>query len=92
MTTSWDSGGGPKPDIEQALGGLRPFSSGLEANGYALNVSRDGSTGLGVEIVAGPDACEECLTPKDMLNGMVRSRLASERVEFSDSSVVYPTG
>jgi len=47
---------------------------------------------LRVEIVAGPDACEECLIPKEMFEGMVRSRLGSEGVEFSDVSVVYPTG
>ena len=57
-----------------------------------MEVSRVGSGGLRVEIVAGPDACEECLIPKEMFEGMVRSRLGSEGVEFSDVSVVYPTG
>ena len=82
----------PHPDIVLAVSALRPFSLGLAADGYSLEVTRSGSGGLRVEILAGPDACEECLIPKDMFTGMVRSRLGSEGVQFSDVSVVYPTG
>ncbi len=69
---------------------MAPFSSGLAADGYALKVRRSVSGGLAVEIAAGPDACEDCLIPKDMFTGMLFSRLTSEGVEFSDLSLVYP--
>ena len=87
-----DSSGEREAGLEPARSALRPFSGGLAADGYSLEVTRSGSGGLRVEIVAGPDACEDCLIPKDMFEGMVRSRLGSEGVEFSGISVVYPTG
>ena len=78
--------------MRSAVSALAPFSSGLAADGYALEVSRSASGGLRVEIVAGPDACEDCLIPREMFTGMLSSRLTSEGVEFSDLSLVYPTG
>ena len=76
--------------MESAIAVLKPFSSGLAADGYALEVSRTDSVGLVVEIVAGPDAREECLIPKEMFAGMLSSRLSSEGMEFSDLTPVYP--
>ena len=92
MAAARDASGGRESDLEPARAALRPFSAGLAADGYSLDVTRSGSGGLRVEILAGPDACEECLIPKDMFTGMVRSRLDSEGVQFSDISVVYPIG
>lgn len=82
--------GEPRPDVEAAVSALAPFSSGLAADGYVLEVGRSDSGGLRVEIVAGPDACEDCLIPKEMFTGMLSSRLSSRGVEFSDLSLVYP--
>lgn len=78
-----------QPDVESALLALKPVSSGLAADGYALEVSRTDLGGLVVEIVAGPDACEECLIPKEMFAGMLSSRLNSEGMEFSGLTLVY---
>lgn len=80
----------PRLDIEAAETALTPFSSGLAADGYTMEVSQSGSGGLRLEIVAGSDACEECLIPKEMFVGMLAARLNSEGVEFSDLSLVYP--
>ncbi len=82
--------GEPRPDVEAAVAALAPFSSGLAADGYALEVSRSGSGGLRVKIVAGSDACEDCLIPREMFTGMLSSRLASQGVEFSELCLVYP--
>ena len=79
-----------QPEMESAIVVLKPFSSGLAADGYALEVSRTDSGGLMGEIVAGPDAREECLIPKEMFAGMLSSRLSSEGMEFSDLTLVYP--
>ncbi len=82
--------GKPKPDVESATMALQPFASGLAADGYSLSVSRSGGEGLRVSISAGPDACEECLIPKEMFRGMLSSRLDSEGVKFSDLLLTYP--
>ena len=79
------------PDVESAVSALQPFSSGLAADGYSLAVNVLDGDGLVVEIVAGPDACEDCLIPKEMFAGMLAARLGSEGVVFSDLTLVYPT-
>ena len=78
------------PDVESAVSALRPFVSGLAADGYTLEVSLSSAGSLWVEIVAGPDACEDCLIPKQMFTGMIFSRLNSQGVDFSDLALVYP--
>ena len=80
----------PAPDVELAVSALEPFSSGLAADGYSLTVSRVEGAGLQVEIVAGPDACKDCLIPKPMFTGMLSDRLAAEGVAFSELTLVYP--
>ena len=90
MTVSREADGQPRLDVESAVSALSAFSSGLAADGYALEVSQSASGGLRVEIVAGPDACEDCLIPKDMFKAMISSRLSAEGVEFAGLSLVYP--
>lgn len=77
-------------DVELAVSALEPFSSGLAADGYSLTVSLLDNRGLRVEVVAGPDACEECLIPKQMFAGMLSDRLSAEGVAFSVLTLVYP--
>ncbi len=82
--------GKPAPDVQSAVIALHPFTSGLAVDGYSLTVSRSGGEGLGVKISAGPDACEDCLIPKEMFREMLASRLNSEGVKFSNLVVTYP--
>ena len=91
MTTVQPHGREHQDDAEPAVAALAPFANGLSADGYTLEVSRPSSERLRVEIVAGPDACEECLIPKEMFEGMLSSRLRSEGVVFSDLSLIYPS-
>ena len=83
--------GKPAPDVDSAASALQPFTSGLAADGYSLVVKAPDGEGLVVEVVAGPDACEDCLIPKEMFVGMLSARLSSEGVAFSDITLVYPT-
>lgn len=83
--------GKPLRDVELAVSALNPFASGLAADGYELEVSSPGGGRLAVEIVAGPDACEDCLIPKEMFTAMISSRLSSEGVAFSELTLAYPT-
>ena len=81
-----------QPEMESAIDVSLPSDAiaDLAADGYALEVSRTDSVGLVGETVAGPDAREERLIPKEMFAGMLSSRLSSEGMEFSDLTPVYP--
>ncbi len=78
-------------DLESAVSALETFTTGLAADGYALEVVRAGPAELTVEIVPGPDACEDCLIPKGLFTEMISHRLRSKGVQFSELSLVYPT-
>lgn len=91
MAADRDASRESEADLESARAALIPFSAGLAADGYSLEVTRSGSGGLTVEIVAGRDACEDCLIPEEMFKGMISSRFVSEGVGFSDLALVYPT-
>lgn len=53
--------------LEEALA---PFLIALQADGYEGSVEERDDT-LVFEIKAGPDACEECLSPREVMEPMV---------------------
>ena len=55
-------------------GGLATIRASLEADGYLLDVREDGER-LDAQISAGPDACEDCLVPKDLMKVMLEQAL-----------------
>ena len=79
-----------QPDMESVVAALHPFSSGLEADGYALQVGLAEGDNLRVEIVAGPEACDDCLIPREMFTGMIASTLDSKGLVFEQITLVYP--
>jgi hypothetical protein len=58
----------------QALAGIRGM---LAADGYDMSLRVLGTDTLAVEILAGPDACAECLVPMDIMSGIVSDALGS---------------
>jgi hypothetical protein len=56
-------------DLSVALDGMR---SALQADGYDLIVSSEDDATV-ISVTAGPDACAECLVPKEVMLGMIRS-------------------
>jgi hypothetical protein len=54
--------------------GLATIRQSLEADGYLLDVMEDGDR-LDARISAGPDACEDCLVPKDLMKVMLEQAL-----------------
>ena len=60
------------PAITDALASLGAM---LEADGYELKLREEGTGLLVAEIKAGPDACADCLVPKDMMRGYFDSAL-----------------
>ena len=58
----------------RALVGMRDM---LAADGYDMSLRAIGADTLAVEIVAGPDACAECLVPKHIMSGIITDALGS---------------
>jgi hypothetical protein len=56
---------------ESALAGLR---STLEADGYRMAVTESGSS-VEVKIIAGPEACADCLVPKPIMRNILHAAL-----------------
>jgi hypothetical protein len=74
--------------VESALDSMRLM---LRADGYGLDTRVDGPV---VEIIvsATPDACAECLVPKEMFMTMAVDLLRGEGVDVATLaiSVIYP--
>lgn len=66
--------------------GLATVRSTLEADGYRLEVTEDGER-VGVQIVATPDACEDCLVPKPLMRTMLQDALG---VAEQSIDLTYP--
>ncbi len=56
----------------------------LEADGYHLDIDGDESR-VSVVITATPEACEDCLVPKDLMRGILSSALgvAGDTIEIT---------
>ena len=50
---------------------LEALRSSLAADGYHMEVRRDGDR-VGVEISASPEACADCLVPKNVMREILR--------------------
>ncbi|HEY7260063.1 MAG TPA: hypothetical protein VH589_01100 [Trebonia sp.] len=62
------------------------LASTLEADGYHLAIEELDSR-LSVTITAGPDACEDCLVPKDLMRGILSQQLG---VDGESIDITYP--
>ena len=62
------------------------LTSALEADGYHLAIDEQDAR-LAVVITAGPDACEDCLVPKDLMRSMLGSELG---VDVTIIDITYP--
>jgi hypothetical protein len=69
---------------EAQLGQLKQT---LQADDYRLDVDVEGDAAT-VAIVAGPDACEECLVPKPLMQSMLAPVLG---VQPESIRLIYPT-
>jgi hypothetical protein len=62
------------------------FASTLEADGYHMAIAEDG-TRVSVVITASPEACEDCLVPKDLMRGILSKAL---EVPGETIDITYP--
>jgi hypothetical protein len=76
---------------DEAARVLAPIALMLEADGYTLatDVTDDG---LRLVVVPGPEACEECLVPRDIFAGIVAKTLSNGLGDapVPAVAVVYP--
>lgn len=70
---------------------LSPVSDALAADGYRLDSSLAGDT-LSLRIFATAGACKDCLVPKGMMIGVVRSALRDGGVAVNGIAIelIYP--
>lgn len=66
-------GSGPTAAVDVALQGLRDV---LGADGYRLDYAVRGDRELVVSVLAGPDACADCLVPRSVMEGILADALA----------------
>jgi hypothetical protein len=68
--------------VDEAV--LDRIRQSLAAEGYQLEV-RMRDDGAAVAIAAGPDACEDCLVPKDLMKAMLAPALGvpAETIELA---------
>ena len=62
------------------------LTSALEADGYHMAIE-EADAKLSVIITAGPDACEDCLVPKDLMRSMLSSELG---IDAGIIDITYP--
>jgi hypothetical protein len=58
----------------------------LAADGYNLAVAEDGRR-VALTVSPGPDACEDCLVPKDVFRGIAANQLG---IEGDLIDITYP--
>ena len=58
----------------------------LAADGYNLAVEENGPR-IGLTVSPGPDACEDCLVPKDLMRGILAQAL---EVPGESIDITYP--
>ena len=67
-------GSGANPEVDGALQGLRDV---LGADGYRLDYAVEGERALLVSVLAGPDACADCLVPEPVMAGILADALSA---------------
>ena len=72
------------------VGALEPLATALAADGYELGVTVTGPGAARLVVVAGKDACAECLIPQAMFVDIASRRLAEALGGTWDVEVVYP--
>jgi hypothetical protein len=72
---------------------LAPLSRALESDGYGLEVAL-GPDLISLQVVAGPEACADCLVPRELMEQMFRARLPAGATGLGHDNVAlsYPEG
>jgi hypothetical protein len=71
---------------------LEPLAEALLADGYELHATQLTDRSARVEVVPTPDACADCLVPRDVFGAIIRTRLNEVLSGKWQVDVVYPEG
>lgn len=66
---------------------LAELRTSLQADGYDLAVTESVDGGYAVDILAGPDACADCLAPEPLMRSILQSAL---EVPEEQIALTYP--
>ena len=80
------------PPVENLVSALSDLRTMLAADGYALEVSALPGGGLVLAVVAGTDACADCLVPDTFLVAMAAHMLAEQGVRMLPEDIVVDQG
>ncbi|MDY7102766.1 MAG: hypothetical protein S0880_16410 [Actinomycetota bacterium] len=69
---------------------LAPLRQQLQADGYDLVAALGSDDRLEAEVVAGPEACAECLIPKDLMTAMLTDQVTGAGITVGDVALTYP--
>jgi hypothetical protein len=77
--------------LNEALQGM---SAGLAADGYTLDARWADDGRVRITVDATPDACADCLVPRDVMRSIAATMLGNAGVNVSadDVDVTYPEG
>ena len=76
-------------DLNAMSAALEPTRKGLEAAGFSLSLAEhDGR--LRLTVVAGENACEDCLVPKSLFRQMATDEICDAGMEPAELEIVYP--
>jgi hypothetical protein len=78
-----------KFDLAAADAAITETRKGLEASGFSVTCAQNAGV-FTVSVVAGPDACAECLVPRPVLESIIGNELAGRGVQVDGIKVVYP--
>ncbi|HHX75088.1 MAG TPA: hypothetical protein GX699_09320 [Firmicutes bacterium] len=73
--------------LEKALSGIK---ESLSYEGYDLLYREREDGVIDIQILAGPDACEDCLVPKPILENMIRRELDEHGVTYTAINLQTP--
>ncbi len=73
--------------LDTALRGLRDT---LEADGYSLDWSVEDRHEIAVRVLAGPDACADCLVPIEIMRTILSDALSG--TPYRVGPITLPTG
>lgn len=76
------------PTAEAVASSLAPLKTGLNADGYDLELMAIDDK-IRLRVVALENACEECLVPKDVMTRILASRIETP-VDPGDIDITYP--
>lgn len=71
--------------VEEALADI---ADGLSVDGYRLDIARAHGDCIELHVVAGPEACADCLVPKPIMLSMIQPLVAPLGVSRID--LAYP--